>query len=168
MVINTIVQYNTLNDNDTDDSDEWSTEATEPAIGLRVSRALVPKRSTDVPVRVMNVTTEPLQLKQDKAMSLLQPVTVATTGALPAPSTSSAYLQVLRQLADAVDDEVPDEARAKLTQLLEEYSGVFSFDETDLGRTSVINTPLILRERDLYGNRSGGNRRRIRKQSATT
>jgi len=138
MVINTIVQYNTLNDNDTDDSDAWSTEATEPAIGLRVSRALVPKRSTDVPVRVMNVTTEPLELKQGKVMSLLQTVTVATTGALPAPSTSSANLQVLRQLADAVDDEVPDEARAKLMRLLVEYSGVFSFDETDLGRTSVI------------------------------
>ena len=96
MVINTIVQYNTLNDNDTDDSDAWSTEATEPAVGLRVSRALVPKRSTDVPVRMMNLTIEPFELKEGKVMSLLQLVTVATIGALPAPSTSSANLQVLR------------------------------------------------------------------------
>ena len=125
MVISTLVQYSTLNDDEADDCDAWSTEATEPVVGLRVSRALVPGRSTDVPVRVMNVTTEPLELKTGRVMSILQPVTTVGTCNLPAPNKSDANLQVLRKLVDDVDGDVPMEARDRLTKLLIDYSGYF-------------------------------------------
>jgi len=86
----------------------------------------------------MNVTTQPLELKEGKILSLLQPVTTVGTGNLPEPAIADVKLKVLQDLVDTVDDEVPAEARGRLMQLLIDYCGVFSFDEADLGRTSVI------------------------------
>ena len=136
------------------DGADWGTEPSHVRAGLHVSRTLVPQNAwSDVPVRVMNVKTEPIQLNAGTVIASLQPIEVVEkscsydrgqtkvkrvgSGAGPVPE----YVQ---KLLDGVDDSVPESACLALEAILMQHQDVFSQHENDLGRTDItmhhINT----------------------------
>jgi len=107
-------------------------------IRLRVSRTLVPDRPIDVPVRVMNVTSQPIILQAGGVISRLVPATTVPATELPLPTITESNIEVLRNIVESVDPGTSEDMRARLLDLLIEYSGVFSFSDRDLGRTSKV------------------------------
>ena len=122
---------------------EWVTDSGLLTQGLYISRTLIPgSRLADIPVRVMNVRSEPVLLKGGTMMSSLQPVTVM--GPVPLhevpnePSVLEEVPQFVQDLVDGVDDSVSDITRSALTGVIMKHLSAFSASETDLGLTDVL------------------------------
>ena len=114
----------------------WVNEAISPISGIQVARTLLPDRSTDVSVRLVNVADHQIRLETYLMLGNLKPV---QTVQLNTPSEMSCsppdHLQILM---DRVDPSVPEALKARLGTLLLRYSDVFSIGESDLGRTSPV------------------------------
>jgi transposase InsO family protein len=136
--LSTIVEFDRLTQHHASPTAVWITDVTEPVKGLLVARSIVPSRPDNIPVRVMNVTHQPVELPPGTVVTTLQPAEPIVEGDSAQPSSITEQAKVLQSLIDAVDDEVPDDVRERLLQMLLKYSTAFSFHENDLGRTSVI------------------------------
>jgi hypothetical protein len=124
-------------------SDGWVTEQGRSVNGLRVSRVLVPDRSYDLPVRVLNMGKDEVLVAAGTVLADLQPA-LNVEEPVKLQGLPEARLQLINELVAGLDEEVPDSIRNQLKQMLETYSAVFSTSEHDLGRTNVakheINT----------------------------
>ena len=129
----------------------WSTKPTVIQPGVYAARTLAPDGELEeVPVRVMNVRSEPQTLRAEVVVGELEQVeqveqvnSVDETVNMDPPSSEPepAYVE---QLIKGVDPSVPESAVLYLRQLLLENRKVFSESELDLGETNVsqhrINT----------------------------
>jgi transposase InsO family protein/predicted aspartyl protease len=131
---------------------QWGTEPTTVKKGVHVSRTLIPNdRLCDIPIRVVNVTTEPIQLSAGSTVANLQPVTVMA--ALPKSDEATKKIRMTRQDEETMSKEIPKFIEAliedvhpstpesivsKLVDLLMAYQDVFSKSEFDLGLTSIV------------------------------
>ena len=127
------------------DGVEWGSESGSMRPGLHVSRAIVPSnRLTDIPVRVMNVRSEPMFIKSGTAVANLHPVMVV--GSVPEKVPASKHKavdrpempQFLKSLVDGAHYSLEDDVRAALGDVLMEYADTFSLSATDLGCTDVV------------------------------
>jgi len=133
--------------NEGEADEDWNTESSSMDNGLKVSRTLIPRNVwSNVPVRVLNTREEPIAVKSGKVIAELHPVeVVADDDQRDSGSTVLKQLDEegssnnwLRKLVDGVDDSIPESTCLALESILVKYAGVFSTDENDLGRTSII------------------------------
>jgi len=126
---------------------EWGTGAGSLGPGLHVSRAIIPSnRLTDIPVRVMNVRTEPISIKSGASVSDLHPATivgpvqdnVSIPGHQVVEDRQQEVPQFLRSLVDGAHESLDDDTRAALSDVLTEYADTFSSSAMDLGCTGVV------------------------------
>ena len=130
------------------DGADWGTEPSPVRARLHVSRTLVPQNAwSDVPVRVMNVKTEPVQLNAGTVIADLQPVEVVEekcsddrdqTKVKRVNSDAESIPEYVQKLLNGVDDSIPESACLALEAILMQHQDVFSQDENDLGRTDII------------------------------
>ena len=117
--------------------ENWSTVPSEPLPGLRVARTLIPHDTPIVAVRVCNISRRPITLSKGQSISVLQSVKVGTS--VTTTSTEQTDPQKQRQsIIDNADPSVPQDAKARLAQLIENYHDVFSYSEYDLGSTDIV------------------------------
>ena len=115
----------------------WATEPAEPKRGLLVARTLLPNKSEEVPVRVLNTSEEPIRLNHGTVVTELQPV-VPLIQQDEASSSSYEAEEIIDDMVSKVDPMVPQDMRLKLQNLLSKYSSVFSRGEWDLGWTDLV------------------------------
>ena len=123
--------------------------ATQPTLldtGLIVAGTLLPERTVDLTVRVMNPTSRVIWLKQGVRCDLEEVMVLEKTGSHDSSVKCSAIQTdephqaetTLRSLWTDVDADVPEEVRTKLRDLLLEHQRAFSLNETDLGFTDMV------------------------------
>jgi hypothetical protein len=116
------------------------TEAKELRPGVYIPRTLVPDRPDEVPVRLMNVSGENIQLRAGSVISELYEAEEVLSE-LPSETKVMADSElegVISDMVSRVDSEVPESTKTKLEALMHEFSPVFSKGETDLGLTNVV------------------------------
>ena len=116
----------------------WLVDAVELRPGLLVARSLVPDRFTDVPLRVMNLSSDPVRLSAGTVMAELQTADVEAERQPNANTDSEDRDELIQGMVDKVHCSVGIEERRKLYQVLNEYSDVLSRGENDLGRTDLV------------------------------
>jgi len=118
-------------------AEQCSTIPAEPVRGLRIARTLIPNDAPVAAVRVCNTTRWPIHLHKGQAVAALQKVDTLPAMDSPIDALDTAAVQ-RRQMATRIDPSVPAEHQAKLKELLDEYSDVFSYSEYDLGSTGAV------------------------------
>jgi hypothetical protein len=117
----------------------WITQTSEPVTGLYVSRAVLPERSLEVPVRVLNITQSDVILPAGTVLTNLEQVDGTTDVALltEEDALAEARAELIDDLVERVDDSISEDVRRQLRRLLSGFSSVFSTGDNDLGRTAV-------------------------------
>jgi hypothetical protein len=116
----------------------WVTEAARLDSGLLVSRVVLPNRAFDVPVRVMNTNAIGIQLEAGARLADLQPVDVLTIEhRVETPETDEIDTAAM-EMVNRVADPVPEDCRQSLGNILRKYKAAFSFNDKDLGRTTLV------------------------------
>jgi transposase InsO family protein len=119
-------------------SGDWATRARRIVKQVHAANTLLPQRAVGVPVRVLNAGNEAVVLRAGTLLAEAEAVTVGSLGnevckqAAPEVRTG-----MIASMVDQVDDSVTEEARNELTQILNEYSGAFSFDDLDIGHATA-------------------------------
>ena len=104
--------------------------------GMQTSRTLVPLRSKDVPLTMMNLRDVEVRLNKGATVADLQPVDVVKT---VTPLTKEEQQQeCVSELIRGTDYRLSAGDKAKLSGLLKEFSNTLSVDEYDIGQTGVI------------------------------
>src|ERR1700733_2776709 len=113
----------------------WITEPRALQPGVHVARIVVNENSELIPVRVANLTQEPVKLEKGQLLGGLHPVEIETlTVAREAPLNKA---NVQEKWFQDLVKEVPVEAKSRLESLISDYRDIFSVDDRDLGRTSL-------------------------------
>ena len=141
VVVPTKVQFQRLPTASNDQ--DWSTEVSCAKDGLHVSRTLIPRNVwTNIPVRVMNVKSEPMSLESGTVIADLQQVEVVETkgqcGLNQFQDNSELIPEHIQKLVDGVDDSIPESSCLALRSILMKHADVFSGNENDLGKTDII------------------------------
>jgi hypothetical protein len=118
------VVYRNFRDPPTTEGWSRSTELGKPAHGLRVARTLLPERSSDVSVRVLNVLWRPEKIETGVTLSDLQLVEMTST-----VGEEIVDVTHLDGLADCADESVTNEQRRKLSEVLLDLADMFSRNE---------------------------------------
>ena len=132
----TLTQFSSF-DSLSGEETSWVTSTREMRPGVRVSRTVVPDGIEDIPVRVVNLNKKPVNIFAGTLVSDLEQVEVCSTQE-ENPVEVGCEDTTLRDMVDGVDETVGDEDRRRLLAVLSEFSGTFSRDNNDLGRTDVI------------------------------
>ena len=121
------------------DDGEWITETAQPVSGLFVSRAIMPERSNELPVRVLNINKDDISLPAGLLLANLEPANDSTSAdCSPDNSVELLRSQMIADLVSRIDNDVPDEYRRELTDLLHYYREVISTGDQDLGRCNIV------------------------------
>ena len=121
-----------------DDERDW---ATEPLVGrgqLLVASTVLPKRSEELPVRVMNVSNEYIFLKRGSEVAEARPVEVQ--GILERDGEEQEKVSEYEHvdpLIEGISADATEEEKEKLKGILHEYVDVFSKSEYDIGCTDL-------------------------------
>ena len=133
----------------------WGTKPTTITKGVHVARTLTPvDQFDDLPVRLMNVQSQPCFIKSGTVISDLEPVIIVEPNAgqsVPPPeqdetevkvrdrdSSEEEVPQFIEQLIEGVDPATPESAVVGLRELLLRNRQAFSESEYDLGLTDVV------------------------------
>jgi hypothetical protein len=131
------------------DDTQWGTDTNVIATGLHAARTLIPgDRFADVPVRVLNITSEPIKLAVGTTVADLQPMSVvgtmpmgefeestSATSSTTKPEEEPGFIEAL---IDQVHGSLPESAVVTLKQIITKYSDAFSQSENDLGSTQIV------------------------------
>ena len=115
----------------------WMSEARTVTDGVHVPRTLITDRLEDVPMRVLNVSGEPMHFKAGQPLAELHPVT-EVVGAIPSEEGKNGYKAVIQEMISGVDPGVDEDTKTRLAQLLNEFTPVLSRNETDMGLTNIV------------------------------
>jgi len=138
------------------DNGYWGTEPSVVEDGIHVSRTLLPcNRWSDLPIRVMNVSSRPVELKSGSVVANLQPLEVVnevegdtrrkttlsdqTSATADNDKGQQKIPEFVEYLMRGVDDSLPESASLALSDILKDHADVFSQSEYDLGRTNIIS-----------------------------
>jgi RNase H-like domain found in reverse transcriptase/Reverse transcriptase (RNA-dependent DNA polymerase)/Zinc knuckle len=120
---------------------QWGTEPNTMTKGVHVSRTIIPEdRLCDIPVRVMNVSNEPIQLSVGMTVANLHPVSVLETATLQTRegNNDEEVPSFLEKLLNDVHPSLNEETIQTLKDILMSYQDVFSKSDLDLGLTTLI------------------------------
>jgi len=121
-------------------SENWTTDNHHLGQGLQVARTLVDLQHGIIPVRVLNISENVVNLPKGTVLSELE----EATEVLENPISSETPLETdsrgihVQPILDGVDDEVTGIEKRRLESLLIEYRDIFSQGEYDLGRTHLV------------------------------
>ena len=104
--------------------------------GVQTSRTLVPPRSKDVRLRIMNLRDVAVRLNKGATVAKLQPVDVVET--VTPPTKEERQQECISKLIRGTDYRLSAADKEKLSGLLKEFSDTLSEDEYDMGQTGVI------------------------------
>ena len=135
----------TVNNVRVTESDSWLLESKQIRPGVLAARTLLPDQHRGIAVRVVNTTTEPQALNSDVFLGNLEPVDVCAEDNVDTCSvtdecavSSLSESDPVKEMLEALPDELSDEQRSAVEQLLSRYSDVFSKGEFDIGCTNLI------------------------------
>ena len=103
---------------------------------VEISMELVPPRSKDVPLRMMNLRDVAVRLNKGATVEELQPVYVLE--AITPPTKEERQQECISELIRGTDYRLSAADNEKLSGLLKEFSDTLSEDEYDMGQTGVI------------------------------
>ena len=116
----------------------WVTCTNQLSPGVSVAQVLIPDRLTDIPVRILNVTSEAVNMLAGDYMADLAPVELCDDENNTSSSISEAERrEAIDKIIAGMDETVPQTERTKFAELLEEYAAVFAFGENKVGRTAA-------------------------------
>ena len=124
----------------------WATRATMLDTGLVLAGSLLPQRTTDLTLRVLNPTGQAIKLRKGVRCDAEAVEVLGEKEAVDETSTCAQVSQtapvdeeaVLEPLWDGIADDVPAAVQEKLKELLLKYKGAFSLSEYDLGYTDIL------------------------------
>ena len=116
---------------------EWITEQVKKLPGLYVSRVMLPDRSVDVPVRVLNIQKTEVMVPAGTVLADLELVTSVSEPVNVQGASIDAYTGIIDDLIERTDEAVPVETKRQLRTMLRNYCSILSTGERDLGRTSI-------------------------------
>ena len=134
---------------------QWSTEPTTMTPEVYVSRTLLPTdRLSNVRVRLVNVSAEPIALTAGTTVADIQPVEMVGEIATPLPVSADVRRSFVKmrsatrdaegvpefveKLMEGVHPALPESTALALESLLIKYGDVFSSSESDLGLTGIV------------------------------
>jgi len=132
------VQLRRVSDGVSKNTTSWMVDATELRPGLMVARSILPERLNDVPVRVANLSPEPVQLRAGSVIANLQNVDVHCETGMDEVEAPNDLIELIDGMVDSTHESVQTTDRQTLRDLLMEFSDVISLGEYDLGRTTKI------------------------------
>ena len=130
---------------------DWMTEAGELGKELQASRTLISHRAKDSPLRLINVIDTEVHLGKGTAMAELLPVEVL--GQPTCPDVNRAQGERIEELMDGFDAGVTGAEGDQLRKLLQEFGGILSVNEYDMGQTGSRNIGLMLKLISQFGSR---------------
>jgi len=129
----------------------WTTKPTRVADGVYVSRTVIPNgRFDDIPVRVMNVESEPVIVRAEMNVANLQPVEVVSSMQVGNSVSQQknvsdggsikkeGCLEFITGLIEGMHESVPESVKSAMAENLRQYSDVFSKSDSDLKVTGVV------------------------------
>ena len=93
-------------------------EAVSAEKGVHVSRTIVPRRATNVPLRVLNVSDLDVRLNRETIMADLEPVKVFDTAMTITPKTRKTSDECINDLLNGPGPNLPTTTNRELKQLL--------------------------------------------------
>jgi len=116
----------------------WVTCTNQLSPGVSVAQILIPDRLTDIPVRILNVTSETVHISAGTYMADLAPVELCNDENDASSSIGDAEQKAsIDKIVAGMDESVSLVERTKFRELLEEYAAVFAFGENEVGRTAA-------------------------------
>jgi len=118
---------------------------------VSVANTLVPSRTSNVPVRVLNANKVAVSLPAGTVVASLDPVTVCEVicDSNTCPPNHNVRQEALDKIVNSVDSIVSGADLVKLSNLLYEFSSAFSLSATDGGRTTVTRHAIDTVHRNL-------------------
>jgi len=111
----------------------WSTRPSEVKDGVLVARTLLPDRTSELPIRILNTTDIPVKVCRHTVLSNLKPVEPVSMTTEPLPATPADDDDVIEEMVTRIDPATSEPIVQQLRQLLHRYSSVFSKNDLDLG-----------------------------------
>ena len=116
----------------------WATQPRECEPGIHIASSLIPNRSVNIPIRIMNINKEEKKLEEGISLSPTQEVIVIEKKKEEEHVRDSKIEVQIEDIISRVDESVPEKHKEKLRTMLNEYKDIISSDEFDLGRTDIV------------------------------
>ena len=114
----------------------WATEVTVCKPGACVARSVFSEQCNGLPVLILNVTEQPINLEPGTVLSDLSPVVCTTSTEVR--DWSIKLDEAINQILGRVDTSVSDSEKNALRKLLYKYADVISLGEFDIGLTDLV------------------------------
>ena len=111
---------------------QWATAPCQPFPGVSVARALIPSRTTDIPVHIFNVNTKPVCLPAGTVVAQLDQVDVCENTVDCILGDLSKRYEAINRMVDGFDHEISVADRRRLNALLHEFEAAFSLADDEL------------------------------------
>ena len=122
-------------------AEHWATCTRECSPGVYVAGSVMPNRSQNLPVRVLNVKNQECTLLKGEDLTTVeavQPLDDVPHLESKAEDRKEKIKVLVEDVIRRVDETVTEEEKEKLKKLLYEYQDVISSDELDLGLTNLV------------------------------
>ena len=119
----------------------WATSPAECKPVVHTACSLIPNRSMNIPVRILNVKQQPQTIEKGAYLTTVQEDTLLNSETSPEVISEDRRAKInvhIDNIIGQVDPDVDDDHKLKLRQLLEEYQDIISSDEIDLGKTDLV------------------------------
>ena len=111
---------------------EWATVPRQLAPHVHVARVLLPHRSCEIPIRVVNTGDRPFVIPAG-TVAEVEEVDVDKDSVIDSPITVEEENRIIDQMVQTVDASVSEQEKDVLSAILHEYSKAFSFHDLDIG-----------------------------------
>ena len=114
---------------------QWVTCINQLSAGVSVAQVIISPRLTEIPVRILNMNSEPVTLTAGEFIADLASVEVYDTRGVV--SDVSNQDEAIAKIVANMDDAVSPAERGGFSKLLKECSTVFASNEDEIGRASA-------------------------------
>ena len=122
---------------------EWATQPQQVTAHVHAARALLPQRALDVPVKLINTSSESVRLPAGTVIANVEPVQLDPNTGLEYTATSEVdecVREGIEKMIAQIDGDVSESGRNELRHILYDCSRAFSFRENDIGHSVLIKT----------------------------
>jgi hypothetical protein len=128
-IVSTDVQFNgSIQPTYTD----WLTNNDEPIGGICIARSIIPRRATNIPIRLVNCNNKPIRVTEGTPLAILEPTEVLEETTVSTNNEPNAS-DIINKLIAEVDPSISEAQKAALHNLCSRYSQIFSTSDMDIG-----------------------------------
>jgi hypothetical protein len=138
MEVNTYLQCKTIACANNPSDSIWIAETHVAQRGVVSARAVVPDRIVDIPMRVVNVNSQPATLKKGSLVAEFYPAEIIEANSRPDQADNASLSPALEELINNIDPSISESVARGLREILIEYRHVFSTNPSELGRTDLV------------------------------